>query len=180
MTGAWGGLAGGGGANHRALTPCAGGRRANYGCFGYVQGHPGDGHVANPPTYQMTRQVGHDLSPVKTTLYRSSRHDWHETAKQTLPRTNSLPLVGGGFSKPAPFRAPQGQAYHELHVKRLMAADAAHIAMVIFVKEALADVALADMQGCGKVEETLALARKRRRTARPGRSILLWFLRLQR
>mmetsp|Transcript_89728 Transcript_89728/g.274693 ORF Transcript_89728/g.274693 Transcript_89728/m.274693 type:complete len:131 (-) Transcript_89728:79-471(-) len=122
MTGSFGGLGGGDGCNHRPLTGAVGGRRtAIYAAHGYTRGHPGDGPVSNPPTYQVTRQLGHDLKPLRATLYRSSRHDWHTSVGATLTRSASLPAVGGGFTKPVPFRAPSGKSFHEMQASRLMA-----------------------------------------------------------
>mmetsp|Transcript_49404 Transcript_49404/g.92380 ORF Transcript_49404/g.92380 Transcript_49404/m.92380 type:complete len:121 (+) Transcript_49404:132-494(+) len=112
MGGSGGGIGGGGGSNHRPLTPNVGGRRTgNYGAFGYVQGHPGDGHCPNPPTYSMARQIGHDFVPMRTTLYRSSRSLY----EHSLSRSSSLPTVGRGVAK------QQGPTYAEMHAQRLCA-----------------------------------------------------------
>merc|ERR1719281_806080 len=96
MGGGSGGIDGGGGSAHRPLTPNAGGRRTcNYPQFGHVQGHPGDGFCPNPPTYSMSRQLGHDFVPMRSTLYRSSRSLY----EGKLSRSSSLPTLKGGGSQ---------------------------------------------------------------------------------
>merc|ERR1719321_843500 len=115
MTGGGGGLGGGEGGNHRPLTGMAGGcRYTNYAGFGYVRGHPGDSISPNPPTYQMTRQFGHDFQHLNTMVYRSTR-SLHES--QGFKKSGSLPALQNtrGTS------GKGGTLFADLHAHRLFA-----------------------------------------------------------
>mmetsp|Transcript_85164 Transcript_85164/g.237707 ORF Transcript_85164/g.237707 Transcript_85164/m.237707 type:complete len:119 (-) Transcript_85164:190-546(-) len=108
MVGGGGGLRGGAGGNHRPLTGCAGGRRTTNFPTG-TRGHPGDGHCPNPPTYQTSRQLGHDLVPMKATLYGPTRSMYDRSG---LGKTASVPsLTRQGPATPTTF--------HELQAQRL-------------------------------------------------------------
>eukprot|EP00928_Gymnodinium_smaydae_P053269 TRINITY_DN37301_c0_g1_i1.p1 TRINITY_DN37301_c0_g1~~TRINITY_DN37301_c0_g1_i1.p1 ORF type:complete len:120 (-),score=11.52 TRINITY_DN37301_c0_g1_i1:35-394(-) len=110
MVGFGGGLRGGEGCGHRPLTGCVGGRRtANFAGFGYVRGHPGDSHCPNPPTYQTTRQLGHDLQPLRATVYRSTKTLYESGC---LDRSGSMPALQG--------RGKPSLAFHELQATRIV------------------------------------------------------------
>merc|ERR1719379_1546983 len=118
MVGGGGGLRGGEGCGHRPLTGGVGGRRtANYAGFGYVRGHPGDGLCSNPPTYQTTRQLGHDLQPMRVTQYRTTRSHYASQPGGFLERSRSLPTVG----KMAAGGKTPGLSYAETQAMRITA-----------------------------------------------------------
>eukprot|EP00435_Cladocopium_sp_Y103_P002962 s4707_g1.t1 len=121
MPSGFGGLLGGEGQNHRPLSSY------NYGCrtgkfqaFGYVRGHP-SGDMNNAPTYQMTRQWGHDFAAMRVTLYRTSRAEYEHNAfshAQGATRAGSLPCLHQS--------AKQGirprETFSETHAKHILAA----------------------------------------------------------
>ncbi|CAE8582150.1 unnamed protein product [Polarella glacialis] len=120
-TGGGGGLLGGAGGNHRPLSSYAGGARyASFPAFGYVRDHHSDGQ-ANPTSYQVVRQYGHDLQPMRTTQYRSTRGVYEQKAfgeaAGVAARSGSLPCL----HQSAKLGHPPRQTYAEMQTSRMMA-----------------------------------------------------------